>query len=50
MFEEACYILLIYGGLFGAVYMLDRMAKKREEKEHDCCCGKCHNNEDENEE
>lgn len=44
--SEAYYILLIYGGLFGAVYLLDRVAKRREEKEQKCNCCNCHKNED----
>lgn len=41
---DVYYVLLIYGGLFGAVFLLDRIAKRKEEREHKCNCGKCHDN------
>ena len=46
---DVYYLLIIYGGLFGAVFLLDRMAKRKEERERNCkCnCGKCHDNDDE---
>ena len=43
---EFCTILGIYAGLFGMVYVLDRIAKKRENDEHECCGGCCNHDED----
>jgi hypothetical protein len=40
-------ILGIYGGLFAAVYFMDRIAKKKEMElnDHECCGGGCCNKE-----
>lgn len=55
--NEFGILLGIYGGLFAAVYFMDRIAKKKEMElnddeccgggccnkgDHDGCCGKCH--------
>ena len=55
--KELGIVLGIYGGLFAAVYFMDRIAKKKEmelndnkccgsgccnKEDHDGCCGKCH--------
>lgn len=51
MSGDVLSLLLIVGGLYGSMVVLEKYAEykiEQEKKEHKCNCGqcKCHNNED----